>query len=111
MVLAGAGLHLGAAYPRVSAALRASNLDGGLVQAMRAVFLMIACGWIVIAIATLIAAFTSTRIRKTMVLFCGFGLLLHIPIWVGMMGWFVGNEMFLVASGLIVCGGMLLPPA
>ena len=40
-VLAGAGLHLLAGYPRVSAALAASNLTRLLANAMRAVFLMI----------------------------------------------------------------------
>lgn len=70
---------------------------------------MIGCTWIVIAIVTLVAAFPATRIRRTIVLLCGFTLLAQIPIWVGLMGWFPGNEMFLVAGALIVCGGLLLP--
>jgi hypothetical protein len=110
-VLVGAGLHLFAGYPRLSAALAASNLSGLLANAMRAVFLMIGFTWITIAIVTLIAAFTQTRIRKALVLFCGLSLLAEIPIWVGLMGWFIGNEMFLVSGVLITCGGFLLPPS
>jgi hypothetical protein len=108
-MLAGAGLHLFAGYPRVSAALASSNLNGLLANAMRAVFLMIGLMWITIAIVTLIAAFTQTRIRKILVVFCGFSLLAGIPIWVGLMGWFIGNEMFLLSGALITFGGFLLP--
>jgi len=110
-VLIGAGLHLMGGYPRVSAALAASNLTGILANALRAVFLMIGFAWITIAIVTLIAAFTQTRIRKPLVLFCGLSLLAEIPVWVGLMGWFIGNEMFLVSGILITFGGLLLPPS
>jgi glucose-6-phosphate-specific signal transduction histidine kinase len=77
---------------------------------LRAVFLMIGCMWITLAVIILIAAFAQTTTRKPIVLFCGFALLAQIPIWVGLMGWFVGNEMFLAAGALIACGGLLLPP-
>lgn len=110
-IAVGAVLHLAAGYPIVLAGLAASNLDAGLRNAMRAVFLMIACLWIVVAGVTLIAAFAKAGNRKTIVLFCGFTLLAQIPIWVKAMGWFIGNEMFLVAGVLIACGGLLLPPA
>jgi hypothetical protein len=109
-VVVGATLHLVAGYPIASAALAASNLSALMLGAMRAVFLMIGWTWIMIAALTLIAAFTETRIRKTIVLFCGLGLLAQIPEWVRLMGWFIGNEMFLAAAALIVCGGLLLPP-
>ncbi len=109
IMMAGATLHLIAAYPKVSAALAASNLASGLKDALRAVFFMIGCTWITIAIVTLIAAFAKTRIRKAIVLFCGLSLLVQIPIWVGLMGWFMGNEMFLAAGVLIACGGLLFP--
>lgn len=108
VVLVGSALHLIAAYPRVSAALVVSNLNEGVRNGLRAVFMMIGFTWIVIAGVTLIATFSTTRTTKATVLFCGFALLFQIPIWVGLMGWFVGNEMFLVAAGLIVIGGLLL---
>jgi hypothetical protein len=111
VMLLGAALHLAAAYPKVSTALAASNLSPDLKDALRAVFALIGCNWIVVAIVTLIAAFTGTRIRKAIVLFTGFSLLAQIPIWVGIMGWFVGNEMFIAAAGFIVCGGLIFPPA
>jgi hypothetical protein len=110
-MLVGAGLHLFAGYPLVVAGLAASNLNPELANAMRAVFLMIGLMWIVIAVVTLIAAFTRTRIRRVLVLFCGLSHLSAIPLWVRLMGWFIGNEMFLLSAVLITCGGLLLPPA
>jgi hypothetical protein len=110
-MLLGAGLHLFAGYPLVVAGLAASNLNPELANAMRAVFLMIGLMWIVIAVVTLIAAFTRTRIRRVLVLFCGLSHLSAIPLWVRLMGWFIGNEMFLLSAVLITCGGFLLPPA
>lgn len=107
IVLVGATLHLLAAYPKVSAVLASSNLNEALRNALRAVFLMIGLTWIVVAVVTLIATFARTRTSKPIILFCGLALLLQIPIWVSLMGWFVGNEMFLLGAGLIVCGGLL----
>jgi hypothetical protein len=107
ILLIGSLLHLIVAYPRVSMALATSNLDNAFRNALRAVFLMIGLTWIVIAVVTLIATFARSQTSKPIVLFCGFTLLLQIPIWVYLMGWFVGNEMFVVAGGLIVCGGLL----
>jgi hypothetical protein len=107
VLLVGSTLHLIAAYPRVSAALATSNLDLGLRNALRSVFFMMGLTWIVVAVVTLIAAFARSHASKPIILVCGFALLLQIPIWVGLMGWFVGNEMFLLGAGLIVCGGLL----
>jgi hypothetical protein len=68
---------------------------------------MIGLTWIVVAVVTLIATFARTKISKVIILFCGFALLLQIPIWVNLMGWFVGNEMFVLGAALIFCGGLL----
>jgi hypothetical protein len=109
-MLLGAGLHLYAGYPLLSAALAASNLTTLMANAARTVFLLIGLAWILIAVITLIAAFTETRIRKVLVLLCGLSLLVWVPIWVRLMGWFIGNEMFLVSGVLITLGGLLFPP-
>lgn len=69
---------------------------------------MIGVTWIVVALVTLIATFAITRISKLVTLLCRSALLLEVPIWVYLMGWFVGNEMFLLGAGLIVSGGLLL---
>lgn len=106
-VLVGAGLHLGGGYPIVSAALAKSNLDSSIKNALRAVFLMIGITWIVVALVTLIATFATTRTSKPVTLLCGFALLIQVPMWVNLMGWFVGNETFLLGAGLIVSGGLL----
>ncbi len=111
VALTGAVLHLVLGYPQVVAALAASNLGTEFKDALRAAFLMLGFTWIAMAIVVLIAAFTETKIRKATVLFCGFALLVQIPSWVGLMGWFIGNEMFVAAGALIVCGGLVFPPA
>ncbi len=108
IVLVGSILHLAVGYPKVSAALVASNLSESLRNALRAVFLMIGFTWIVIAVVQLIGTFAGAQANKPIVLFCGFAILLQIPVWVGLMGWFIGNEMFLLGEGLVVCGGLLL---
>lgn len=107
VVLAGSAMHLMLAYPKVSAALASSNLAGALGNALRSVFFLIGIAWIAIAVVTLIASFGKGPVCKPIILFCGFTLLLMVPIWVGLMGWFLGNEMFIVAGGLIVGGGLL----
>jgi len=109
-VLVGAGLHLSAGYPRLSAVLAASNLTSLYANAMRAVFLIVGMAWITIAVIALIAAFTQTRIRRPLVLLCALSLLAEIPIWVSLMGWFIGNEMIAVSAVLITLGGVLMPP-
>ena len=111
VVLAGSVLHLIVAYPKVSAALAASNLDGGLGNALRSVFFMIGITWIAIAVVALIATFGKASYSKPIILFCGAMLLLLVPFWVGLMGWFVGNEMFVVAGVLIICGGVMFQQA
>ncbi len=111
VAMTGAVLHLVLGYPQVVATLAASNLSAEFKDALRAAFLMLGFTWIAIAIVVLIAAFTTTKIRKVMVLFWGLALLVQIPVWVGLMGWFIGNEMFVTAGALIVCGGVLFPPA
>jgi len=110
-VLVGAGLHWAGGYPLVSKALAGSNLSAPLANAMRAVFLMIGLTWVTIAIIAFIAAFYQTRIRKLLVLLCGLSLLAEVPIWVALMGWFIGNEMFLFSGILISLGAILLPPS
>ena len=110
VMLAAAALHLFAAYTRLSPALTASNLNAGLQAAFRTVFLMVGWDWIVLAAIILVAAFTDTRIRKAIILICGFALLVQTAVMVGFMRWFVGNEMLLAASLLILSGGVLLAP-
>lgn len=110
-VIIAAVLHLSAGYPRVSAALASSNLDAMMANAMRSVFLIIGIAWIAIAFISLIAAFTRTRIRRALVLLCSLSLLAQIPMWVSLMGWFIGNEMITASGVLLLCGALLLPPS
>ncbi|MBV8831009.1 MAG: hypothetical protein JO108_17460 [Acidobacteriaceae bacterium] len=107
VVLVGSGLHLRGGYPIISAALTKSNLDESIRNALRAVFLMIGMTWIGLALVTLIATFAISRTSKPVIFLCGCVLVLQVPIWVELMGWFVGNEMFLLGAGLIVSGGLL----
>jgi hypothetical protein len=109
VMLAAAALHLLNAYTRVSPALTASNLNAGLQAAFRAVFLLVGWDWIVFAAIILIAAFTETRIRRAIILICGFALLVQTAVMVGLMRWFIGSQMLFATSLLILLGGLLLP--
>ena len=88
-------------------ALASSNLDPRLQAAFRVVFLSLAWHWFITATVALLAGVTETRLRKTLVLFCGFALLLEAGFGATMMGLFVGNEMIGAAALLLVCGGLL----
>ena len=108
-LLGGAALHLAAAYPRVSIAVKASNLNATLQSALRSVFLLVGWHWIVIGIMALIAAFSTTRLRKPIVLLCGFALLFDAGVMERFLGWFVGTDMVLASAVLILIGGLLFP--
>jgi hypothetical protein len=107
VLIAAALLHCIAAYPKVSTAVSASNLGAPLQSALRAVFLLVGWDWIMIAIIMLISAFTVTRLRKIIVLFCGFALLVTAAVMLAFLGWFVGTEMALASALMGFCGGML----
>ncbi|MGA7047047.1 MAG: hypothetical protein WBP65_18455 [Candidatus Sulfotelmatobacter sp.] len=104
---AAALLHCIAAYPKVSTAVNASNLGVPLQRALRTVFLLVGWDWIVIAIIMLISAFTVTKLRKLIVLFCGFALLVTAAVMLTFLGWFVGTDMVLASALMSLCGGLL----
>ena len=107
VLIAGALLHCLAAYPRVSAAVLASNLPVPLQGALRTCFLLVGWNWIVIAILMLISAFIATKLRKTIVLLCGVALLVTTAVMLDFLGWFAGTDMILAAAVLSCCGGLL----
>ncbi len=111
VLFASAALHSVAAYPRVAPALSASNLNAPLQAALRAVFLLVGWDWMVIGIVALIAAFTETKLRKVLVLFCGVAVLVETGLTLHFMGFFIGNEMIGSAALLLVCGGLLFAPS
>jgi len=107
VLFASAALHSIGAYPKLSAALSASTLDVHLQAALRAIFLSVGWDWTVIAIIALIAAFTATRLRKMLVLICGFAVLVETGLTLAFIGLFVGNEMIGSAAVLLIVGGLL----
>jgi len=107
VLFASAALHSLAAYPRVSTALGASNLNARLQEPLRAVFLLVGWDWIVIAIVALLAAFTETKLRKILVLFCGVAVLVETALTLVFIGVFIGNEMIGSAAVLLMVGGLL----
>ena len=64
----------------------------------------------VIAIIMLISAFTVTKLRKVIVLFCGLALLVNMAVMLAFMGWFIGTDMVLASALMILCGGLLFQP-
>jgi len=108
VLFASAAVHSLAAYPGLSSALSASNLSARLGGALRAVFLMAGWDWIVLAIVALLAAFTETKLRKTLVLFCGAAILVETLLTLAFIGVFLGNEMIGSATVLLIVGGLLI---
>jgi hypothetical protein len=108
ILFAGAALHSVAAHLRAFPALSVSNLPAPLQAAFRTVFLLVGWHWVVIAVVALLAAFTETKLRKPLVLFCGLALLVDVALMLAFIGVFVGDEMLGSAALLIICGGLLL---
>ena len=108
VLVASTALHTVAAYPRLSAALGASNLPARLQGPLRAVFLMVGWDWVVIAIVALLAAFTETKLRKVLILICGAAVLGETVLTLAYIGVFLGNEMIGSATLLLLVGGLLV---
>lgn len=70
-------------------------------------FLLVGWGWIVVALFAL-TAFTRTRLRKALVLFCGIALLVDTGLMLHFIGVFLGNELIGIAALLLLIGGLLL---
>ncbi|MGB0014728.1 MAG: hypothetical protein WBQ03_24250 [Candidatus Sulfotelmatobacter sp.] len=107
VLIAAALIHCIAAYPKVSTVVNASNLSAPLQRALRTVFLLVGWDWIVIAIIMLINAFTVTKLRKVIVFFCGFALLVTAVVMLTFLGSFVGTDMVLASALMSFCGGLL----
>jgi hypothetical protein len=107
VLFASAAIHCLAAYPKVSPALATSNLSAPLQAALRAVFLLVGWDWIVIGIIALVAAFTETKLRKILVLICGFAVLVETGLTLAFVGVFPGNEMIGTAAVLLIVAGLL----
>lgn len=111
LLLGGGLLHLFGGYPLVKAGVLSSNLDAALKPALRSVFLIVGWHWIVIAVIAALAAFSRSRVGKTLVLICGLTLLVDGMLMAVFLGWFVGTNMILLSALLILCGGFALVPA
>ena len=111
VLLPGAGLHLAAAYPKVSASVLASNLDTGLQSALRCVFLIVGWHWIVLAAIAVFAVFSRAPVGKIVVLLCALALIFDAALMAAFLGRFLGTGMILASALLILCGGFALPPA
>ena len=107
VLFASAAVHSVAYYKTLSPTLSASNLSAPMDAALRAVFVMVGWDWIVIAAVALLAAFTETKLRKILVLFCGVAVLVQTGLTLAFIGVFLGNEMIGSAALLIICGGLL----
>jgi hypothetical protein len=106
VLIAAALLHL-SDYPKDLSAVSASNLGAPLQGGVRSLYFLVGWDWIVIAIIMLISAFTVTKLRKVIVLFCGFALLVNVAVILAFMGWFFGTDMVLASALMILCGGLL----
>jgi hypothetical protein len=110
LLFATAALHL-SDYPKDTSALPAANLNPRLQAGFRAVFLLVGCDWIIIAIVALVAVFIETRLSKLLVLFCGVAVLVETVLTLALMGVFLGNEMIGSAALLLIIAGLLFERA
>jgi|SRR5215469_2537927 len=107
VLLASTTLHWIAGYLTLPHALAASNLAPPISSGLHAVFILVGWDWLVITTVVLIAAFSGTRTRKPILIFCAVGLLVSAGIVFHFLGWFIADEMLAVA-GLLILGGALL---
>ncbi|HEX5422620.1 MAG TPA: hypothetical protein VFW94_03665 [Candidatus Acidoferrales bacterium] len=111
VLLASAVLHC-LAYVKISSpAVAASNLPAAMQSVFTVAFLSMAWTWIVMAIIAWLAAFQETRLRKAVVLICGFAVLLQAIFTLPFVGLFIGNEMIGAASILMIAGGFTFASA
>ena len=87
--------------------LSAANLSAPLQAEFRAIFLLVGWQWIVVAVIALLAAFTETKLRRVLVVFCGVAVLVEAALTLVHMGVFLGTELMGLAAILIISGGLL----
>jgi hypothetical protein len=106
VLIAAALLHL-SDYAKDMRAVSASNLSAPLQNEVRSLFLLVGWDWLVVAIIILISAVTVRELRKLIVLFCGFSLLVTLAVTLAFMGWFWGCGVVLSSALMILCGGLI----
>jgi len=107
LLVAAALLHL-SDYAKDMRAVSASNLSAPMQSEVRSLFLLVGWDWLVIAIIMLMSAVAVKELRKPIVLFCGFALLVTLAVILGFMGLFWGCEVVLSSALMILCGGLLI---
>ena len=106
VLIAAALLHL-SDYPKDMRTVSGSNLSAPMQSEVRSLFFLVGWDWLVIAIIMLVSAVTGTELRKLIVLFCGFALLVTLAVMLAFMGWFWGCGVVLSSALMILCGGLL----
>jgi len=106
-LIAAALLHL-SDYAKDMRAVSASTLRAPMQSEVRSLFLLVGWDWLAIAIIVLMSAFAVKELRKPIVLFCGFALLVTLVVILVLMGWFWGCGVILLSSLMILCGGLLI---
>jgi hypothetical protein len=107
-----AAVHTFVAYPRVAAAISASNLSPTLKAALRTVFILVGWNWLAIGLLALLTALRVGTRGRLLIAFLGAAILVETGLSLAMMGVFVGNELLAAAAALLLAGGILLrgPP-
>jgi hypothetical protein len=103
-----AALHFRVGYSRGLPALTASNLGVGLQSGFRVVFLSVAWDWILLGLIAAVAAFKATAARRSLVLLCGFGVLIEAVGGTTVTGLSIGTELIGAAAIFTIIGGCLL---
>ena|SRR5690348_2660680 len=110
VLVASAIMHCVAYVKIASPAVLASNLPRPFQSVFTVAFLSMAWSWFVLAIIASLAGVQETKLRKPIVLICGFAVLIQAIFTVPFTGFFIGNEMIGAASLLMIAGGFAFAP-
>jgi hypothetical protein len=104
-----AAFHGIAAFPQISAALRASGLAAPLIRAMLSIWEMAAWHWLGLGIVTLVACFARSGPRRLILFLCGIMSLGDAIGGYAAVGPFIGDELLTAAGISILAAAVLLP--
>ena len=111
LLLISAGFHSIGGYAPISTTLRATTLEGSMVRAMMAIWLMIGWHWAAFAIIALIGCFGRGGPRRVLMLLAGLVALVDAGGIYSAIGLFIGDEILAVAAVALLAGALVLPSA
>jgi hypothetical protein len=98
-------------YAEVSSALAGTNLRGKLIGGLKLAWLFASWHWITLGIIALVVAFSKAAPHRTILLLCGFIVLVDAAVAYAAVGLFIGDELLAIAAIALLAGAALFPAA